>query len=415
MSETRSQDGSLSLSLQVAPILFWRMDLLKRSFENLNQIGCGILDKDNYRFFKDSTYRDKLVFPQDLAAVNAAVADIKQRLPVSVMFRIGAGNTVRWFKLTGWPVGGHRYYDGIVEEISEHISQLQDILLKRGRRLYSVDQENYPVAIFRKNDKQLIRYNLSFADLMNLSAEPGKGYRLDAFVSSAIKWPLLEERLLLNGSLSESLLLTAPDGRRIDAHCLFEGFDFQAEDLIRLAVVDVIETTIDTAGRSAATDAAAAIKELCTQLGECQSIGEMLAAIYSRQALLPGLDAVMYSDIYARKNSVFVYACGSLFGTLEPGSQYPYSGTIAENIEKENLEYLIVDDTQASIKAIDWALFVPHGVQSYIAKALYVRGAMRTVLIFCSARKHAFNDRQVGDVTKIATAFHRRLKQFKSR
>jgi hypothetical protein len=122
----------------------------------------------------------------------------------------------------------------------------------------------------------------------------------------------------------------------------------------------------------------------------------------------------MYSDIHARKNSVFVHACGSLFTTLEPGCQYPYSGTIAENIEKEKLEYLIVDDTHASIKAIDWALFVPHGVHSYIAKALYVRGAMRTVLIFCSGRKHAFGDHQVGDLTIIATAFHQRLKQLRS-
>ncbi len=87
------------------------------------------------------------------------------------------------------------------------------------------------------------------------------------------------------------------------------------------------------------------------------------------------------------ENKVLVYSVGELNEPLDPGTQFPYTGTIAENIEKENLDYLIVDDTHSSIKAIDWVLFVPKGLYSYVAKALYVRGAMRTVLILCSRKK----------------------------
>ncbi len=403
-------------SIQDAPLLFWRIDLLKRSFEPLNESGPGLLAKDNYRFFKDKAYREEMILSPDHVAVNSAISDVKFRVPVSAIFRIQSGNVIHWFKLSGWPVGGHRYYEGTVEEISEHMSQLQDIFTQHGRRLYMTDEDDYPVAVFRKKDRQLVRYNDAFAELAGISVSSQKKYRLDNLVAAEIKLPLLEERLLLERRLSETLFLTPTKGRKTQALCLLECFIFQGTDLIRFSVVDVLNTVVDSeedpSGQKkiveTETDA------LCNQLKESSSIVAMLDAIYARKDLLPGLDAIMYSDIHARKNSVFVYARGNLFGTLEPGSQYPYSGTIAENIEKEELEYLIVDDTQASIKAIDWALFVPHGVRSYIAKALYTRGAMRTVLIFCSATKRAFHDDQVGKVSKIATTFHRRLKQIKN-
>jgi hypothetical protein len=402
-------------SLQSAPILFWRMDLLKQVFANLNHVGMGGLDDENYRFFKDRSYRDKMVLPQDLAAINSAISDIKQRLPVSVIFRVQSDTKVHWFKLTGWPVEGHRYYEGAVEEISEHIDQLHGIFTKRNRRLYSVDLDAYPVAIFREGDKQLIRLNAAFSELANIPPLSRKKVCMEDLVAADVKFPLLAERLLLEGRITETLFLNPLGEGNIQALCLLERFGFQGNELIRLSVVEVLMSMATKPDQAKIQSPSADIDKLCTVVGACHSIEDMLGTIFERRDLLPGLDAVMYSDIYVKKNSVFVYASGSLFKTLEPGRQYPYSGTIAENIEKENLEYLIVDDTHASIKAIDWALFVPHGVHSYIAKALYVRGAMRTVLIFCSGQKHAFSDQQVSDVTRIATAFHNRLKHIKSR
>lgn len=404
----------MSQLLQHAPILFWRIDLARQNFENLNAFTVAGLDKDNYRFFKDREYRDKLVFPQDLAALNSAISDIKQRLPVNVIFRLQNDAATHWFKLTGWPVGGNRYYEGTVEEISEHIDHLHGIFIKRNRRLYSVDLDEYPVAIFRKIDKHLVRCNSAFSKLTGISPSSRKKYLLESLVTAEVRFSILEERLLLEGRLQETLFLTPPGGRKLPALCSLERFDFQGNELIRVSLMEVM-TDMAVGPEQPEQKSSTWIEKLCGRFEECHTIDEMLAAVFAQRDLLPGLDAVMYSDIHARKNSVFVHARGSLFTTLEPGRQYPYSGTIAENIEKEKLEYLIVDDTHASIKAIDWALFVPHGVHSYIAKALYVRGAMRTVLIFCSGRKHAFDDRQVGDVTKIATAFHQRLKQIRPR
>ncbi|MDW7646109.1 MAG: hypothetical protein SCI25_13825 [Desulfuromonadales bacterium] len=410
-----SEYDQKSPNLQSVPILFWRMDLIKQSFTNINDHSRGGLEKENYRFFKDRNYREALVLPQDLAALNNAIADIKQRLPVSVIFRIKGTLTMRWFKLTGWPIGSHRYYEGAVEEISEHIAHLQRIFNKRNRRLYSVDLDDYPVAIFRKTDNRLIRFNQAFSSLANIPNSSRKKYFLENLISAEVKLPILEERLLLEGRLKEALFLSLPGERKMQALCFLEGFNFQGDELIRVSIMEVEKDMATDDSNQPVQKSSAKIDNLCKRFEELHSVEEMLAAVFEKRDLLPGLDAVMYSDIHARKNSVFVHAHGSLFRTLEPGCQFPYSGTIAENIEKEKLEYLIVDDTHASIKAIDWALFVPHGVHSYIAKALYIRGAMRTVLIFCSGRKHAFSEHQVCNVTKIATAFHQRLKQIKSR
>lgn len=405
-----SNPPNTSPTLGNAPLLFWRMDLLKRSFENLNRSGPPLFEKDNYRFFKDNSYRDRVVLPADHNAVSDAFFAIKQRLPVSVVFRASTGEDTSWFKFSGWPVEDRRYYEGVVEEITGHINQLHDIFLQRGRRLMALEDELYPVAIFRRQDSLLVKHNEAFAQLTGIPTNTRRKFRLDSLVATEIKLPLLKERLVQERRLIETLSLRPSETQRMQATCLLKSFDFEGEELIRFGVAEILQSDVDASGQEKYQVEASAIDDLCAQFEMCDSVTAMLDTIYARRDLLPGLDAVMYSDIYARKNNVYVYARGALFTTLAPGSQYPYSGTIAENIEKEKLEYLIVEDTHASIKAIDWALFVPHGVKSYIAKALYSRGAMRTVLIFCSGSKRAFHDQQVDEIARIARAFHRRLK-----
>ena len=405
-----SPGHSATPSLGKAPLLFWRMDLLKRSFAPLNHAGPPFFAKEHYRFFKDHNYRDKVLLPADLNVVNDAFLAIKQRRAVNVMFRAIADNETLWFKLTGWPVDDHRFYEGCLEDISGHISRLHEIFLQRGKRLTALEGELYPVAIFRRQDKLLVKHNEAFARFINTSQTSRKKFRLDSLIAGEVKSTYLEERLLIERQLTETLALhTSPD-ETIQAVCLLKSFDHDGLDLIRFGVVEILQAQVDPIKQEQARAEDSAIEGLCARFEKCSSVTEMLETIYAHRDLLPGLDAIMYSDIYARKNSVYVYASGALFKSLKPGSAYPYSGTIAENIEKENLEYLLVDDTHASIKAIDWALFVPHSVESYIAKALYSRGAMRTVLIFCSGRKQAFHDRQADLITRIATAFHRRLR-----
>jgi hypothetical protein len=228
-----------------------------------------------------------------------------------------------------------------------------------------------------------------------------------------IKLPQILENLLLDRRLTLELQLSAMNAVKQKAFCQFEYFSHQGKGYIRLAVIDWVGQKKFVTPEIEKTGEKKEIVRICSDLALCPSIDAMLARIYQAKDVFPGMDVVMFSDVYARKNKVFVYSKGDMHDSLEPGSQFPYTGTIAENIEKENLEYLIVDDTYSSIKAIDWVLFVPKGLSSYVAKALYVRGAMRTVLILCSQKKNAFSEEQIGDVTAIASAFHQRIKKIR--
>jgi len=404
---------SVPETLNKMKMLFWRLDLSKRTFMNLNDCSAGVLGVENYRFFKDRAYREKLLFPDDRILLDRAMASFKERIPVRSVFRVQCDNTIYWYKLTGWPTSDHRFYEGAVEEITEHIVWLKNIFDQQDQRLLQVAGENYPVALFAVQGQKLLDANNSFQQLLRIDLSSDIEYCLNALVEGDLKLPQIFETLLLDRRLALELFLTTGNSLRIKAYCQFEYFVHDGKEYIRLALIGQVAQPYETVSKIEKQVIKPQISAICADLTQCDSIDAMLERIYQEQGLFPDMDVIMFSDIYARKNKVMVYSWGDMQEPLGAGSQFPYTGTIAENIEKENLEYLIVDDTQSSIKAIDWILFVPRGLYSYVAKALYVRGAMRTVLIFCSRKKNAFSEDQMADVTSIATAFHQQLKQIR--
>jgi PAS domain S-box-containing protein len=125
-------------------------------------------------------------------------------------------------------------------------------------------------------------------------------------------------------------------------------------------------------------------------------------------------DAIIYSDIYAKKNRVVVYTAGKAFSTLPQGEIFAYEGTIAENINRFKLDHLIMENTFASIKAIDWALFIPHGIRSYFAKPFYERRVMRSVLILCSEQENYFSSSHLDQYAVYYQPFLKALKNWRS-
>jgi len=124
-------------------------------------------------------------------------------------------------------------------------------------------------------------------------------------------------------------------------------------------------------------------------------------------------DGIIYSDVQVRKGIVSVYGVGAILNNLKFGETFSYEGTIAENIEQYKLEYLIVEDTIASIKAIDWALFIPHGVRSYYARPFYERDFLRSVLILCSGHANSFSEEKLADYQLLDAPFTALLKKWR--
>lgn len=407
---------SIPVTLDKMQMLFWRLDLAKRSFLNLNTCSVGVLGRQNYRFFKDSEYREKMLMPDDRFMLDQAMNSFRDRVPVRVVFRVVCEENIYWFKLTGWPTADRRYYEGAVEDISEHIIRLKNVFDQQDQRLMQIKEASYPIALFKEDhSSQLIDANQGFRKLLKITPKSKRKYCLQNLIAEESHFPQILEQLLSQRSLKTKLLLKLSTHQKIEVTCQLDSFIHDNYSCIRLAIVSPIPQLDVALVKKQLSEGKGEVQQLCKELASCKSIATMLDCIYSAKDLFPGMDVVMYSDIYARKNKVIVYSKGDLNDPLEMGAQFPYIGTIAENIEKENLEYLIVDDTQSSIKAIDWMLFVPKGLYSYVAKAFYVRGAMRTVLILCSKNKNAFSEDQVDSVEAISKAFHQQLKQIRKK
>jgi len=153
-------------------------------------------------------------------------------------------------------------------------------------------------------------------------------------------------------------------------------------------------------------------EKLLTAMAEADRIETVLQALFEHQGA-SRIDAVMFSDIHARKNRVYVYSHGQPFVNLPQGKVFPYEGTIAENIVNFGLDHLIVDDTLDSIKPIDWALFIPAGIRSYLAKPFYRGQSLRSVLIFCSMIPQRFSETGIQEFEFMYGPFLSGLKQWR--
>lgn len=70
-------------------------------------------------------------------------------------------------------------------------------------------------------------------------------------------------------------------------------------------------------------------------------------------------DGIMFSDVQVRRNKVIVYGADIPFKSMPQGETFPYKGTIAEDVVRYELDHLVVDDTQDSIKPIDCPFLSP--------------------------------------------------------
>lgn len=146
------------------------------------------------------------------------------------------------------------------------------------------------------------------------------------------------------------------------------------------------------------------MEALKRRLGRTDDLYERLQAIcdWEQDGVF---ETVLFSDVKLREGRVEVHKAGALFKTLPQGKSFPYEGTIAEMIVSLNLSYIVVDDAMESLKPIDWALFVPHGIRSYFAVPFFENRVIRGVLIFCSADANGFSDDQEMYFKSISEAF----------
>ena len=185
-------------------------------------------------------------------------------------------------------------------------------------------------------------------------------------------------------------------------------------------ITEVIDDLRDKIPRSAEPSKPTRKKKASTAIEDAfdpQSIDDeriesILEFLFDHQ-VGPAFEGILFSDIFKRKNKVAVYSHGLPFEGMEQGKIFPFEGTIAETILNLDLDYLVVDDTLDSIKAIDWALFLPAGIRSYFAMPFFRGKTLHSVLILCSTSPDGFPEDRIAEFEPLFAPFEQGVNRWR--
>ncbi|MCG8551354.1 MAG: PAS domain-containing protein [Desulfobacterales bacterium] len=377
------------------PALLWRIEILKARimfFNDNTDVAPGV---DGSLLMKNDNYRNQALLPEDIRLFEIFMESVKEGKTAATVFRVKNGlGKISWLKLTG--AVNRRdpaYYYGYLLNADDTVSVIKGVLdTDLELRLIIEDAEN-PVFLIDYESATLVCANASANRMFGLTETD---YRHLSFES--LYWDISLKPL-------DRILNKLPLTRKWHGRLTFQSRNkktlVKAEAVFRFLVhkkTKLVRVSLQAPVTSPAPDA----REIPSQSADLQSLekavrsqtditGIMEACLASPLAA-GRYDAILFSDVYVRKNKVKVYGAGPAFSGMPGPETFSYKGTIAEDIIRYALDWVVVDDTQDSIKPIDWALFIPMGIRSYFAVPFYSRSVLRTVLIFCSTRPGRFTD-----------------------
>lgn len=386
------------------PALLWRIDLVNNKIEYLNEYRLTPLDANSGLLLQNVAFRRRFVIEEDLYLLDNFMEAVRAGKTAATLFRLKPINdTIQWVKVTGVADKKNpRYYYGFMLDVTDTAGIVQSISESDAEKDAMIEFVDHPALLLDAHTKTVMAHNVASRDLFLY--KPAQFSRLkfsdlchksvENHISRIIEEAVFEKKW-------EGRLLFQRKSRTVFAgDVAIRPYYFKGHLVLRVSIHHI--TTDDESLKNISESHSLLAKKthplrkqidaLSGKVGEEKDIQKVLRILLDNQPADRQFDAIIYSDIYATRKKVVVYTAGKPFEPLPQGEVFPYEGTIAENIDRFKLEHLIVEDTFASIKAIDWALFVPHGIRSYFAKAFYERKLMRSVLILCSVNRNFFSN-----------------------
>jgi PAS domain-containing protein len=303
---------------------------------------------------------------------------------------------------------------GIVQEISESDTESAAV----------IEGLDYPVLLIRADSKIILAHNSAARELFGY--KPGELARLTSkkLFHNTVHHYLnrIYEDATFEKKWEGQLVFQDRKKDWFQGQAVIRYLPIHGVRVFRLSIHDVKSdsggaeaavVSADGFSRSEISEREAYQQRLMEKLENVSNMEEILATILNHQYGHMGFDSIIYSDVYEKKNKVVVYTAGEPLEAMRQGETFSYEGTIAENIARYGLDHLIMEDTFSSIKAIDWALFIPHGLRSYFAKPFYERKRMRTVLVICSAKRNQFSEKYINDYALLYDPFLKGLKNWR--
>ena len=408
------------------PALLWRIDIVNNRIEYLNKHAINGLGDQSGLLLQNVEFRRQVVIDEDLPFLESFMEAVKNGKTAATIFRIKTQTqAVVWIKVTGVAYRKDpRYYLGFMLDVTETSEIVQAISEQDAETMAMIEMVDHPVVLINPKDKSIAAHNAAARDLFSRKAdEMNRLTFADLYHGSMLPhMSRIYEDLFFDRKWEGRLLFKRKKGASFAGDVVMRHLFCKGMRLFRVSIHNLAMDAHDGPASVAYGESLARIRQcpadpvsnqLIKKIGTKNQMADILKTILDNQADSAPFDAILYSDIYEKKDTVVVYSAGHTFAKMEAGETFSYEGTIAENISRFKLEYLIVDDTFSSIKAIDWALFIPHGIRSYLAKPFYERKVLRTVLIFCSRQRSQFSLRNMDHYAVYDKAFVHGLGNFR--
>lgn len=375
------------------PALLWRIEILKARIEFFNEnlhVAPGI---DGTLFLKNINYRNSKLLPEDHHLLETFMDMVKEGKTAAIVFRVkNQEDGISWLKLTGAVNSKDpAYYYGYLLNVDDTVSVIKGILdIDLELKLMIEDVDN-PVLFFGYRQLDLICANPCAKKMLCMGEADFRKRSLHELYCDATKKALQDviKQLPLNRKWSGKLRFQSVDKKNIiSANTIVRYIVHKGNRLIRVSLQNTKTSKAVKTTRAGASSSGMKILE--KKISRLVDINKIMETCLASPLVSEQYEAILFSDVRVRKNVVAVYSAGPPFEGMQQAETFSYKGTIAEDINRYSLDYLVVDDTQDSIKPIDWVLFVPRGIRSYFAMPFYSRGVLRTVLILCSTEPARF-------------------------
>jgi len=384
------------------PGLIWTIEVPRSRLEIVKDWRHPDLGENTSLLLKDASFRRRHILPEDHLQLTEFWEAMAAGVPASALFRLSANPRV-WLFLQGWPgVAKNWFYHGTLQPAPEYILP-EGGCADGGHWPQCRSVANYPVLLVDSESGAVVARNQEAAILLG-SDSTKSALSFEALVPRA---EAATARLALKIAASEgvwggALTLKLPSGLTINSEMRLTDASTGNRRLVRLSFLNLAGQKRSSGGgrRPASGTPAGTLVRKVSRASSLREALECMLASHEPHAF----DGIIYSDIHADKGHVTVYGAGKPCADMWDQT-FAYEGTIAQNIERHGLNYLVVDDTLDSIKSIDWVLFVPRGIRSYFARPFYRHNRLRAVLILCSVHPGAFSLADAEHYEVLAPAF----------
>jgi len=400
------------------PALLWRIDIIKNKIEYLNSYKIKGLESESGLILQNIDYSKRIILKEDLHLLEGFMRAMRNGETAATIFRIkNKDDHITWIKVTGTINRKNpRFYLGYMLDVSNTVGIVQDTLEKDTDIEAMIELVNNPVILIDPYDKTILAHNMAARDLFSYQTGEFSKLKFSDLYHHSIEIQInrIYEEIIFERKWEGKLTFQRKNKSPFIGEVVIRSLFFRGIRVFRVSIDSVsvddkdVRMFVLTPGDEVIFSDSADknyVDKLMEKLRDESDMSAILQIILNNQHGHMNFDSIIYSDIYAKKNKIVVYTAGKALSPMKQGEVFPYEGTIAENIDRYKLEYLIVEDTFSSIKAIDWALFIPHGLRSYFAKPFFNRKVMRTVLILCSAQRNMFSDQYVADYTLLHKPF----------